>query len=513
MLTRNHIDLYKYIMNNPTQELKNLSNQFNKTQHMLRKDISTLNAYLPNHLKISISLSNITTLTTYTYFTDFVSSLSFKEYQPSISERLSVIIVYCYFEKIFNLTQLYNYWGISLNTKKRDVKSLEQYLEKYKLSIKRYPGQGISIEGNNLRHRILVVQILNSCTDVYDFNLKSRSANTPIENQIYQTMIEYVGNYKNDSEKKVKQFLFDYQLQINYYSKKFFILYILLSNSKTGKTLFIESLVLEPLNLYLFENNRLENRAFNQVASMLDFYPVIPIPFNMELDNKIKELFVKVTNALKVKIITKEDVLDELYAFIYRNYFYNYFNYIYDDRLVKTTKDEFKETYQVVSNSLNNLEDYLLMKFNDEQKSSLTLIFTKWITKNQIFTTNKKKIVVVSNVSFERIRFFIEQLSNVVDFEFVRTVDINEIELLNSIEHDILITFSNRISTVLEKNGFKPIKLNFFISNDDILSLLDLGLTTASRRLIASDIASELEQLSKEEITNNLKRLYPEIFI
>lgn len=500
-------------MNNTNLTLKTLSQTFKKTTHMIRKDLAYLNLYLPKKNEIFINQSDIQAEITYNDFTDFVGSLTFESYLPSQIERLNIIVTLAYFERILNLSKLYNQWGISMTTKKRDVQVLKEYLKDYNLGIKSHSGKGIEIVGNPLRHRLLVVQLIQKCTDVYDFHIHRRSANSPGENQIFDTMLNHLYRHIPYAETKCKQFLNDYLLQANYYSKKIFILYILLSQFPLEKEIEIETLILEPLNFYLFENNRIENIAFNQVISMIDFNPPVSLPYDHTLYYLVNNLCESIIYQLNLNIITKTQLLDELYVFIYRGYFMNEFKYVYDDRLVKNTIQQFPQLYLTISKELEAIRNYFCLNFQEEQISSITLIFSKWITKNRLFTDNRTRIIIVTNVSYERIAYFIEQLHTLIDFELIATLDINEINQLHNIDHDVIITFSNRINTILERSGYAPIKLKYFMDNDDLLLLLDKGCSLASRRLIAKEIVDLLDGKPKETKISLLKEMYKEIFL
>lgn len=513
MLTSNHIKILKYVMNNTNITLKNLSQTFGKTTHMIRKDLAFLNSYLPKKNEILVNQSDIQAQITYNDFTDFVGLLTFETYLPSQIERLNIIITLAYFDRILNLSKLYSYWGISITTKKRDIQVLKEYLKAYHLGIKSLSGKGIEIVGNLLRHRLLVVQLIQECTDVYDFQIHRRSANSPVENQIFDTMLSHLHLHVPSAQAKCKQFLSDYLLQANYYSKKIFILYILLSSFPLEKEIEIESLILEPLNFYLFENNRIENIAFNQVISMIDFNPPVSLPYNHTLYYLVNNLCESIINQLNLNIITKNQLLDELYVFIYRGYFMNEFKYVYDDRLIKNTIQQFPQLYLTITKDLEPISDFFQMKFQEEQISSITLIFSKCITKNRLFTDNRTRIVIVTNVSNERISYFVEQLHTLIDFELITTLDINEINQLHDIGHDVIIAFSNRINTILERSGYAPVKLKYFMDNDDLLLLLEKGCSLASRRLIASEIVELLDGKQKETQISLLKDTYEEIFL
>ena len=132
MISLKHINLFKYIMNNPEYDIYDISQKLEKTTQQIRKEIKNLNLYLNKKDKILINNSKITTHITYEKFIDFTSNINFNSYSTTLQERLNLVSSYGYFFEYINLTKLYDQLGVSLTTKKKDTFELEGYLENYK---------------------------------------------------------------------------------------------------------------------------------------------------------------------------------------------------------------------------------------------------------------------------------------------------------------------------------------------------------------------------------------------
>lgn len=512
MITLTHVELIKYIMNNNPSKLEHVSAHFNKTSHHIRKEIQSINDFFNNE-SITIKNSVINTIINYDTFISIMKSLNFGNYLSSQEERINVIIVKSFFEDYCNLTQLYQEWNLSLTTKKRDMQKLQEYVDEYGLKIIKKPGSGIKITGDILHYRVILIRILIFCLDVSHFKIVRREVNTPIENYIYDIFMDNLGTHAQDAESLISNFLNEYQHDINYYSKKFFSSYVLLALHKSEFNKVIPNdLKLKPLNLYLF-NDSFENRAFNQVASMIDFNPTVMMPHNQTLYNHIKNMYHTITQQLDLEIKTKEDAIQELYLYVYRQYFHEHFNYVYEDKLVKYIGRYFPDIVPILKDSLNDLEGYLDFKFHEEHLTSLTLIIAKWNLRNRFYGSNKKRIVLVTNVAFERVNYFIEALHEKIDFELVKTLDINEIDVLKDLDYDIVLSFSNRIYTVLKNSGFDSLKVNYFITNEDILQLHNLGFETPRTLIDTKHFLENLNTIPDHEKHQYLKNHYPTIFM
>ena len=340
-------------------------------------------------------------------------------------------------------------------------------------------------------------------------------ANSPIENLMYDLFVEKINNYINKTNIIIKNILKESNRELSYYSKKFLTIYLLLAfyDIENNISSTVDELILEPLDCNIFEEIPNENLSLRYIISMLDFIPVLSQQKNSMLSDLILKFYSEIEDDLNLSIITKESLLEEIYNFIYRQYFINIFNYLYDDKLVKDTDYEYPEISQAISMHKRIIEKPLNIKFNHEQLSSLTLIFVKWIAKNKLLETDRKKIIISTNVSNERIDFFVERLHSFINFEYVTVLNINEIHKFNDFDFDLIITFSNRMTNVLNRYEYYPIQVNFFIENIDLLKLFEAGCEIASNKLVASKIIEEVSTMNKVDAENLLRKKYGDIFL
>ncbi|MFV0577127.1 MAG: helix-turn-helix domain-containing protein [Fusobacterium ulcerans] len=92
------------------------------------------------------------------------------------------MIVYSFFSEILNMTSLYDNLGISLTTKKKDSKELNNILESNELKSEIVAKKGIKVIGNERNYHILIASILSDVFDLdFDDSLINRKANNPLE--------------------------------------------------------------------------------------------------------------------------------------------------------------------------------------------------------------------------------------------------------------------------------------------------------------------------------------------
>ncbi|WP_092572726.1 hypothetical protein [Ignavigranum ruoffiae] len=298
-------------------------------------------------------------------------------------------------------------------------------------------------------------------------------------------------------------------------TKKLLVTYLLLTkfdNYKcdySGKT----TLLLNPIECPSLFNHENENYFLSVLLTMIEFIPNLDLPFHYDLFDHIKKFYYAISNDMNLNIITDQYIFEELYSYVYRQYFLNIFNYKYDDKLVKNTDKEYPFLTNKIKKSIIILENFLDIIFNEEQISSLVLIFSKWITKNKLLLNNRKKIIIVTNISFERVNYFIEQLKLFINYECVAVLNINEIAEIINYEYDLILTFSKRMTNLINKITSNYLQIHFFITNQDLMNLFEVGCELANRRVLVSNLLQEIENKDYEDAKTFLLKKYPEIFL
>lgn len=119
----------------------------------------------------------------------------------------------------------------------------------------------------------------------------------------------------------------------------------------------------------------------------------------------------------------------------------------------------------------------------------------------------------MTSINFERVSFFLEQIREYVALEWKGTFNINEIHRLEKLEYDCIFCFSSRIYNILSAQNLPVIRLNFFVSQEDIDRLLARGFSTLKHRFLTSSFVLELAGKSEREIVEYLKEQYGDYFV
>lgn len=492
---------------------------FGRSANSLKRHIVNINLYLPTEKQIIISGNMVLSTLRYNDYINFVSNLSLDEYISSQRERNFIIIVSSFLNESLNTTKLYEEMGISLTTKKKDNKALTEYLKVRNLDVKVVPKRGIEIVGHERAYRILTTSILASLLEIDSFgNLINRKANNPLQKMIIKIFSEKTQVEIHQAKELLEEFIETNELRMSYPSKKFCYIYLILSLYRIKKGSILKgdekpNLKVRKYQL-LKEQDPNENLFLDYLVSSLDYTFHRPLP----IDKQLQEVTIAFIDEIQKNIITTfynyELVFTEVYQYIYKSIIRNKYEYNFYDNKLDDTHKELSKLFGIINRALPVIENKIDLQFSRIQISTLTLIFRKFIMGNKVVGRNSRKIVIVTNSAVEKTSFFVENLKHYVDVTIVGNININEFHQLKNLKYDSIITFSNRIATLLEEENYSCIKLNFYLHQSDIEKLLGLGFSSSSRRKILSDVfLKEISNKSPDEIKKLLLKKYSSHFL
>lgn len=514
-LNRSDLQLLKYIQEKNQVSLPKLTEHFHKNGSTIRREIDGLNHYLPIGKGLLVKNGLVYNRLSYIEYTDFILSLTINDYDTAFDERLLVILVKNLLSGYVNLSRLYEGWGLSLTTKKNDSRKLRDYLKARGLKLKILVKKGVEICGDELYLRIHILQILLPLIELKDhYGLERRKANTPLEKEIADAFFQTFPTVESECLELVTAFMESERRTLSYSSKKFLILYTAISllRKSAPKIIQKETVPVEPFALYLFPDPY-ENQSFNQILAMLDFDPTLDFQVNETLLELTRRFLDHIQQRIITKLHTYEEIIQELYDYILKQLVCIYYDFTFRDKMVRNTDQHIPKLYQDVTYCIRELEEFYKITFKEEQITTITLLLRKWINKNKLYGRNVKRIIIVTNTTFERVRFFTDMLADQVEFQLSAVLDLHEVYRIDAFTYDFIITFSDRIRLIMNKIGHSVIKLNFFLEQEDIEYLLQSGFSASKRHFLAAKAAKELCNKEEKQLEELLKSNYNGLFI
>lgn len=514
-MTVNSFDLYlaNRIQEKERISIDQLANRTKRSTATIRRSIHSLNEYLPTAHHFIITESTVISQLSYQTLIQFIQSLTLSDFVPAVEERLDYLITSSSLNPSVNLSNIYATLLISQSTKKRDRAFFLEELAKIGLNLESIRGKGITISGDELTLRIKTAQIVSKVIEINeDARIISRQANTPLQNLIYEQISPL---FNEEISEKLTRFLKDNELVFNYTGSKFLYVYTCLSDFRIAKSKKItekKEFLVSPPDFRFFSSNE-ENLAFSSILASLDNDGKTIYKNNEELHKFSEQLIAFVEERIITTFYTKCALSQTIEHYLYKSIFRNHLGFDFYDNKLDDVKKEFSFLYQLMEYYYETtLSAHLTL--DTYQLSTLTLLFREHVLKNKISGRNRKKIVIVTNSAKEKSDFFAQQLTYYFDTEIVSYINIQEIHQLSLLKFDTLITFSNRISSILNEQCYPNIKLNYYFHDEDIQYLTKLNFSLNShRKLVADHFVAEIKRVSSDQLAPFLKDNYPNFFV
>jgi transcriptional antiterminator len=517
-VTEFDLKLANFVQDKGSIDFETCTSLYGKSESTLKRNIYTLNEYLPEDLHFSISDRHIQTNMTYADFSKLCDEITLNHYTTSIDERVMLVICYAFFEGVLNTTELYTKLNLSLSTKKKDRKELGKMLRNKNIQVINRHRKGIELVGNERFLRMYVARQLISVIELNENDaFIQRKANTPIQKLLYRKFEEYLAVYHDEVTEELEKLFKKTETSVDYASKKFIYIHTALSLLRIKQGYQIQETLenMPEVPHYNMLPVKTDSRYLDYLIVSLNYKESLNFPKNEAIARMTNHLIHTIEEEMAVQFYVQDEIYKEIYAFLYKCQIKNKLDYFfYDDKLDNTAK-EFPALFKVIQASMKQYDKQYQFSLTEEQISVICLIVETYIMKNHLITDDKPRIIIITNSSVEKVNFFLESLKHYVDFKMVSYLTINELYKLKSLEFDFILTFSNRITVLLKELGWESIKLNFYLNTEDFKKLIDQGFpSNRNRKFSAEDFVEKLaSRESKTEKVDFLRSNYSEYFL
>nr|WP_236127791.1 helix-turn-helix domain-containing protein [Cedecea colo] len=482
----------------------------------LKRSQSRINYYLPDDKNIVCAGNAFHCRINYKEYANFISAITLNKYLSSEHERLTLILFYCFLYGTVNTSKLYQDIGVSLSTKKKDLKVLVDYLSQFDLHVEIINRKGIRIGGNELAFRILIMKIIASICELNQLDqFMPRIANNPYERLMYQGLsgdkvvqsVRYLDTFN--------EILNQYQLNLSYPGKKLLLIYLMILE----KRLTIDNTQLSlpamriafPLQPVL--NSPAENVFINHFINSLDhnYYKVIYI--DIILYRTVTQFVQSVQEKMITGISHHRELYDEIYIYIQKCIIRKTYLYDVPDVNLPKTQKHYPGLFSYVEDAITWTEKLYTVRFDKNQIATLSLILKKFIINSKMAGRNRKNIAIVTTSSIEKVKFFAANLRCYVDIGDCFNVNINETYKLEDSDHFLTIVFSNRISMLLQDKNIPHLKINYYLQPTDIDKLITAGLSSnINRKINAEDFSADILNIPRKDLALYLQEKYGDHF-
>lgn len=496
--------------------IDDVTSRFGKTTSTLKRSMKEINELLEPDFHLHIDGQSIVTAITYREYIALLEQIPFNRYITSAEERVKDLSVALCLQNVVNKSEYYRKFNVSPTTLKNDNQALLAFLQANHLSVTAIPKQGSRLEGDEILLRIAICLTIIKTVEIGENHLLvPHKANEPINRSIATQFLSECRQEIATAAELYQQRLSS-RVTLGYNSKKYFLVYIsialhrirrghLISHSENLH--FVQSVDFSLLN-HEHENGFLDLLISSLTCTWRPFDVYDPMLITL-----VRRLCDTISPQLRAKIHNQPPFFAEVYQFLYSTIVQSRFNLYFDDKKLHQVQTRHAQLYQAVVQATAPIAQHYQTTFSTVHLSTLVLILKKYELQNRIHSEYKKRIIIVTNSSESKVGYFKEVLRSHFHIEIVGCVNINELHLLEQLPFDLLITFTNKISSYLKYYQLDYIKVNFYLTRDDISLLGKHGLSRAKKKIPAEAFIREIDGLDRQQLRTLLELKYSDFFI
>ncbi len=506
----NHFDLtfLKYLQDHHPLPIDGALQRFGKTLATLKRTMKEINALLPAHLHLHQEHQFIVTRLEFGDYITLLEKIQFNRYLTTPDERVRDLFVALCLNDVVNKSEYYKKFFVSAGTLKNDYPSMQAITEKHGLALQRLARKGTQLTGDEFRLRVAVcMQIIKTVEVDGGDQLIAHKANEPVNRSIALQFLQCC-QHEIKIAAKLYQNGIQPRLTLSYNGKKYFLVYMSLAlqrikrGHEIGDTRAAHFITTWPWQLL---DNAQENAFIDLLVASLT---CIQSPFTL-FDAALNQ-YVKVFIA---RMSATETARAEIYTFLYAAIIQNRFHLWFDDKKLHQVKSRYPALWQEIRKAVREIETHWQIHFSEVHLATLVLIVKKYALQNRLISEPKKRVIIVTNSSDSKVGYFKESLRSWFHIDILRCVNINEIERLREEPFDLLITFTNKISSYLKYHQQAYVKVNFHLTLADIALLREHGLPRARHKIPLEDFAHQIEGMKGQALRQFLRQQYGDTFV
>lgn len=506
----------KYLQENQPLALDEAVTRFGKTHSTLKRSMKTLNEFLPAGLELRQENQFLVTRLRYPDYIRFLETLPFNRYLTTAEERIRELLVAFGLHGVVNKNEHYKTFHISPGTLKNDAPLFSRCLAEQDLSQRSLARKGTELAGDEFRLRVAVcMAILKAVETGEDHQLIAHKANDPISRMIAGQFLTLCAQQIQLAARIYQSHLHPHW-PLGYNGKKYFLVYLSLALYRQSLGYRIQNtqdeFCITSWPWGVFEDAAENERLDLLVASLTTTDKTFSL-YDPPLLSHVRDFCQQLSGSLKVQIQDPREWLGETYTFLYSAIIQSKFHLGFDDKKLHQVEQRYIGLYQQVQQALTGIESQWGVHLSAVHVATLVLIVKKHELKNRLRSERRKRVIIVSNSSESKVGYFKEVLHSWFHVEIPLCVNINELHRLQDEPFDLLLTFTNKISTYLHFAGYEDVKVNFHLTQQDIALLHDKGLSRARKKIPAGEFIRQVEGLDKQQLQELLLREYADIFI
>ncbi|MGF1746911.1 helix-turn-helix domain-containing protein, partial [Vibrio minamisatsumaniensis] len=293
------LQLVKYITQNEISSFSSLEQYFEKDKATIYRSLQRSFSYISKYKHLSQpTVPNLFDIE-YSDYIRLINTLDLASYKPNQKQRVECVILMLIFNKVMSKQEIYKIIGVSVSTLKNDTQILSQVLARANLSLVTHRRKGTELTGNELGIRLLVTMQLIKLSQLdQNLCLNSKITNNPIEKILFDVFYNKCSDYLTVSKEQLTRVISDKKVSLDYNSRKFMMIYLIVSNFRVSQGHKIERKNLPKLpwhdSVLLEEKSDNENRVLSSIFYSLTFKKGQYLCYDSKLLKAVREFLTSI---------------------------------------------------------------------------------------------------------------------------------------------------------------------------------------------------------------------------
>lgn len=221
------------------------------------------------------------------------------------------------------------------------------------------------------------------------------------------------------------------------------------------------------------------------------------------IERLIDNLITDVNNKININILNDKTLREGLINHIVPTIYRLKNNIELQESIYSEVLKDYEPLYKLIKTSLAEIENFVGKTFSENEIAFFVVHFILSMKRNEQILNEPKKILIVCGLGYGTSTLVKQEIEELFEVNVVDLVPLNNLSMINLKNIDFIISTVD----IKEKNINIPVlKVNAFLSKEDILLLLNNGIKNKKNKIDVEEIVKIIEKNSNILNKDSLKK-------
>lgn len=209
------------------------------------------------------------------------------------------------------------------------------------------------------------------------------------------------------------------------------------------------------------------------------------------IEKLVDNLITDVNSKINIDILNDKTLREGLINHIVPTIYRLKNNIELQESIYSEVLEDYEPLYKIIKNALVGVENFIGKSFSENEVAFFVVHFILSMKRNEQKVSETKKVIIVCGLGYGTSNLVKQEIEELFEVEVVDLVPLNNLSTVNLKNIDFIIS----IIDIKEKNIKTPIiKVNAFLSKEDILYLLNNGIKNKKNKIDIEEVVGIIEK-------------------